>query len=83
MDFMQWLASHRPLFIVLLVVCSVINTQLYFHHVGGGRTKRDRFGYFRYFWQLLRAGDRDGQIAMCLLFVAAASAVILIGTMLL
>lgn len=82
MNLMEWLASYRPLFTALLVVCSVINTQLYFHHVGSGRTRRDKFGYFRYFWQLWRAGQRDGQIAMCLLFVAVVSAFILIGTVL-
>ena len=82
MDLMQCLAFHRLLFTALLIVCSVINAQLYFHHVGSGRTRRDKFGYFRYFWQLSRAGDRDGHIAMCLLFVALVSAVILIGTML-
>ena len=82
MNLMQWLASYQPLFTALLVVCSVINTQIYFHHVGSGRTRRDKFGYFRYFWQLWRAGERDGQIAMCLLFVAVVSALILIGTVL-
>lgn len=81
MEIMQWLASYRPLFAVLLVACSVINNILYFRHVGSGRTARDRFGYFRYFWRLSQAGVRDGQIAMFLLFVVAASGTVLIGTL--
>ena len=81
MEFMQWLALYRPLFAVLLVGCSVINNQLYIRHVGSGRTKRDRFGYFRYFWRLSLAGNRDGRLAMFLLFVIGASGTVLIGTL--
>lgn len=81
MELMQWLAPYRALFAVLLVGCSVINNQLYIRHVGRGMTKRDRFGYFRYFWQLSLAGNRDGRLAMFLLFVVVASGGILIGTL--
>lgn len=75
-------APWRPLFVVLLVGCTILNNLMYSRHVIAGRTTRDKYGYFQYFWKLSKVGESEGRIAVCLMFVAGFSGAIMICTLL-